>query len=168
MKRTALGAFLLAFAAVALATAPSAHAHTGLVSSDPASGTVLSSAPAQVVLVFDEDLLEAAVTISDAAGTVVSSPNSAVAVATVTVPWPDGLPDGSYAVNYRVVSEDGHPVDGSIALAFGSGATLDPAVVPAADDGAPALPLVAVGVGLAIGITIGGVFVVRRRARPAP
>ena len=164
MMRTALGAFLLAFA-FALTAAPAALAHTELVSSDPADGTVLATAPSGVVLTFDEDVLEAAVTISDARSSVVSSPNPVVAGSIVTVPWPSGLPDGSYAVNFRVVSMDGHPVDGQIALAFGAGVTLDPAVRPDAADGGSALPFVAIGLGLAVGAGIGAFYAARRRAR---
>jgi copper transport protein len=166
MKRAALGAFLLTIA-VALTAAPAALAHTELVSSDPADGTVLATAPTSVVLTFDEDVLEAAVTISDASTSVVSSPNGTVAGSTVTVPWPDGLPDGSYAVNFRVVSMDGHPVAGQIALAFGAGATLDPAVRPDAAATGSALPFVAIGLGLAVGAGIGVFYAVRRRAHHA-
>jgi methionine-rich copper-binding protein CopC len=167
VKRAALGTLVLTLVTLLVALAPAAQAHTGLVSSDPADGAVLASAPANVVLVFDEAMLEAAVTISDADGTVVSSPNSTVADATVTVPWPGGLPDGSYAVNYRVVSTDGHPVDGAIALAFGVGVTLDPAVRPVQEDDGSSLPLLAIGAGFAIGAGIALFYAARRRSRPA-
>lgn len=168
MKRTTLGAYLLAFAVVGLSAAPAAVAHTELVSSDPADGEVLEMAPSSVLLTFDEDVLKAAVTISDAAGSVVSSPNGAVANSTVTVPWPAGLADGSYAVNYRIVSTDGHPVDGVIALAFGAGVTLDPAVRPARDGSGSVLPTLAIGLGLAVGAGIGVFYAVRRRVPSAP
>ena len=39
------------------------------------------------------------------------------------------LPNGAYHVRWRVVSEDGHPVDGSYAFAIGTGVSLDTSMI---------------------------------------
>ncbi len=106
-------------AAVALAlvlltaAAPAASAHDQLISTDPQDGAVLDTAPASVGLTFSEDVLDISTTV------VVAGPDGSVPVTaavdgtTVTATLPDGLPDGAYTVTWRVVSSDGHPVQGS-------------------------------------------------------
>jgi methionine-rich copper-binding protein CopC len=96
-----------------LATALAASAHTALKSMTPASGSTATTAPKQVVLTFTERVGTsfAAVTVTDARGATVTDGRPTVSGATVTQPL-RALRDGSYAVTYRVVSEDGHPVSG--------------------------------------------------------
>ncbi|MGH3902850.1 MAG: copper resistance CopC family protein [Pseudonocardiaceae bacterium] len=102
-------------AILAAAGAGPAIAHNELVRTTPAAGAVLDQPPAAVVLEFSEDIdprfAEAAVT--DAAGTIVSS--EALRVDGSRLVQPVSLPRaGAYTVGYRVVSTDGHPVDGSV------------------------------------------------------
>ncbi|HEY7720899.1 MAG TPA: copper resistance CopC family protein [Pedococcus sp.] len=96
-----------------LATALAASAHTELRSMAPASGSTATTAPTQVVLTFSEPVSTrfAAVTVTDGTGATVTDGRPTVSGATVTQPL-RALRDGSYAVTYRVVSEDGHPVSG--------------------------------------------------------
>lgn len=104
-------------AALALAlltvVAPAAAAHDQLISTDPPDGAVLDTAPASVGLTFSEDVLDISTTV------VVAGPNGSVPTTpsvdgtTVTATLPGELPDGAYTVTWRVVSNDGHPVQGS-------------------------------------------------------
>ena len=104
-------------AALALAlltvVAPAAQAHDQLISTDPPDGAVLDTAPASVGLTFSEDVLDISTTV------VVAGPDGSVPTTasvdgtTVTAPLPADLPDGAYTVTWRVVSSDGHPVQGS-------------------------------------------------------
>jgi copper transport protein len=111
---------------VTLATAPSALAHATLVASDPVDGSRLKTAPSAVSVTFDE-----AVTVNsagylrvvDQVGRRVDTgrvahPNGAK----VSVTLKSGLGDGTYTASYRIVSDDGHPVAGSIRFVVGNGA----------------------------------------------
>jgi methionine-rich copper-binding protein CopC len=93
-----------------------AHAHSQLLSSSPADGATLVEPPARVVLTFNEALIPDvdSVSINDGLGNVVSSQSIEPDGAVLSVPWPAGLPAGTYQVAYRVVSGDGHPVVGAI------------------------------------------------------
>lgn len=102
--------------AVCLATA--AHAHAVLIGAEPADGSVLAEAPKMVVLRFNEPVAPSAVSLLDAAG----RPRDVAARAvdeSVMVTVPAGLPRGTQVVSYRVVSQDGHPVAGSLLFSIG-------------------------------------------------
>lgn len=117
---TAAGACLLTI----LATVAPAAAHTSLVGSDPADGSVLARSPGQVTLTFDEpvSLPARSVRVFDADGTPVVAPPSA-RDAVITVDLPDQLEDGTYAVAWKVISADGHPVAGSLTFSVGRPST---------------------------------------------
>ncbi len=91
-----------------------AHAH--LVSSTPGDGSTVEAAPARIVLRFDEAVqassAQVAVTAPD--GSAVSTGAAEVLDAVVSADV-DALPAaGDYTVGWRIVSADGHPVDGQI------------------------------------------------------
>jgi methionine-rich copper-binding protein CopC len=127
---------LAAVLALALAALPAA-AHNGLLSSNPSAGQRVSRAPAEVVLTFDE----AAVTMGTRV--VVTGPTGPVqqgpprtADSTVTQPLRAGAPAGSYTVDWRTTSADGHPISGTFTFTaagagVGSGAPTEPAPSPA-------------------------------------
>ncbi|MBW8487540.1 copper resistance CopC/CopD family protein, partial [Actinomadura parmotrematis] len=126
-------AVAVAVLALLLALARPAGAHALLVSSDPAYGAALASAPARVTLRFSEavHLSRDSVTVRDAAGTLVSQGAAAHAGRddTAAVALRGGLPHGTYIVTWRLVSADTHPVGGS--LEFGIGGPPDPGAAPA-------------------------------------
>jgi hypothetical protein len=101
------------------AIAPSAHAHSELVSSDPADGAALDAPPASVSFTFNEDLLPDFVRLiaTNPAGVTGDLPISAVEGPTVTAAWP-AAEGGEWTVNYRVVSQDGHPIEGGITFSY--------------------------------------------------
>lgn len=122
-----------------------AAAHNTLTSSDPSDGTSVATAPQAVTLTFDLPVQQIAAT------------------TTVTVTGPDGTrwergpakaagnevrtgldslgPAGRYVVAYRVLSEDGHPVSGTVEFELtepGSAPAQSSPSQPASSQAAPA------------------------------
>lgn len=112
---------LVLTALLVLGISSPASAHDSLVSSSPAVGEQLATAPTHVELVFSDDVLPvgAAVLVVDAAGTDWVSGDVAIDRNTVTVPLPSGMPEAGYQVRWRVVSGDGHPISAIIPFAIG-------------------------------------------------
>lgn len=106
-----------------LSLAAQAAAHATLTVSDPANDVVVEQSPARVSLEFTEPVETAfgALQIYDtdkqpvASGEVTRPRPEAVAVAV-----PDALADGTYAVTWRVVSADGHPISGAFVFHVGA------------------------------------------------
>ena len=158
-----------------------ASGHTQLVSSDPVDGSVLSTPLTQVVLTFNEALLKEAVAVAivNGAGEAVSGAVATAVGAIVTIPWPADLPADNYSVSYRIVSDDGHPITGSIGFSYTS-ASNSPSVAPPEatpevspdvkpevsppSEPAPGFPIGLVGLILALAATI-TVIILARRAR---
>lgn len=105
---------LLAALTGLLLLVPPAAAHDQLVAADPAPDAVLTQAPSVLTLEFSAALLDlsATVEVTGPAGPVATEP-PVVADRTVTTTLVGALPDGAYAVAWRVVSSDGHPVEGA-------------------------------------------------------
>lgn len=134
--RVIRGALLGLLAAVtgtllALGGASPALAHADLLSSSPEDGAVLSTAPSEVELVFNEpvQLVEGATRLFPGDGTP-RELDARVVDTAVVIELPVGLIDGSYALSYRVVSADGHPVGGAITFQLGSRQASGPAATP--------------------------------------
>lgn len=115
-------ALLAVLLVVGLATASAAGAHATLLESVPANGATLDRTPERVALTFNE-----AVEAQFGAFRVVDAQGDRVDDDTIVRPTKQrlavglrpGLPDGSYAATYRVVSADGHPIVGGISFAIG-------------------------------------------------
>lgn len=94
-------------------------AHADLESSSPAADELVTTWPQEVVLQFNEELITAEqqqvnfVSVTDVAGVQIDLMDSAVSGNLVTVSLPDATVSGSYFVNYRVVSADGHVIEDS-------------------------------------------------------
>jgi hypothetical protein len=122
-----------------------AQAHAELESSDPADGATLASAPATITFTFGEEILPEgnAVTLTDvAAASRLEVGPVEVEGDTVTVAWPTSSPAGEFRAAYRVVSADGHPIDGTITFvvqeAVGAGGVASPATSAGPDASASA------------------------------
>jgi len=113
-------ALLAILLGVSLAIPVTAHAHSELASSVPENGAVLDAAPPEVILTFNEDLLPDFVSVvaSGPQGDIGELPITAVEGPTATIAWPGQAPAGEWTVSYRVVSQDGHPVEGSVSFAY--------------------------------------------------
>ena len=100
-------------AAIAVVPAIPAFAHSELLESTPAAGSQLSEPPPQVQLVFGENVQQqgGAIVVQADDGSRVDQPNTFATEANVaTVQLNKNAPTGTYTVNYRVVSADGHVV----------------------------------------------------------
>ena len=109
------GALLLA---ALLALPAPAQAHDTLLSSDPEDGASLETSPEEITLTYSADILEVSplVRISDENGDELAEivPTVEGPVATATLEEP--LPAGTHTVQWRVVSSDGHPIEGTFTL----------------------------------------------------
>lgn len=122
MRRFAL--VLLGLLGGALLFAVPASAHAEFTGSTPRDGARLASAPATVTVRFDDVVDPSFIHVTGPSGTradtgPVTHPNGDKNA--VTVALRRGLPDGTYLVEYRIVADDGHPVDGEIRFVVGSG-----------------------------------------------
>lgn len=119
-RRILLSLLLAVIGVLGLSAVTPASAHTGLLSSDPRDGAQLAAPPAQVSFVFDEELLPdfANFSVTSAAGDPISIVGIRIDGAAAVLPWPSDAPGGTYTVAYRVVSQDGHPVSGSITFGY--------------------------------------------------
>ncbi len=170
--------FVFVFGVIAmLMSVGMASGHSQLVSSDPVDGSVLSTPPTQVVLTFNEALLKEAVdvAIANGAGEAVSGAVATAVGAIVTIPWTADLPPDNYSVSYRIVSDDGHPITGSIGFAYTSASSSPSVITPEAtpevmpeasptSEPAPGFPIGLVALILALAATI-TVIILARRAR---
>jgi copper resistance protein C len=128
-----------------LVGAAPALAHTRLQSSDPADGTSTATGPQRVSLVFNEPMQAgfATVTLIGPDGTAYQSGEVTADGGTVSVGLAPLGPAGRYEIGYRVVSEDGHPVTGSVGFTLtapgpAAAAPVAAAPVPAAPAATPA------------------------------
>lgn len=109
---TALGVMLL-FAA------PEASAHTKLKESTPASDEVLQTPPSEIKLIFSgklEDALHTMELASEGGEAIPFDPPALDETRKILTAALPELPNGKYTVSYRVISADGHPIEGSFAF----------------------------------------------------
>jgi copper transport protein len=106
--------------ALVLGAVGSAAAHASLVRAEPADGALLPSPPQRFTLTFNEP-------VSPLVLQLVRSDGSAIALArfmlrdkTLDIEAPAAVGSGTHVLTWRVVSEDGHPVGGSIVFSIGA------------------------------------------------
>lgn len=121
--------------AALLALASPAQAHDSLLSSDPADGATLETSPEEIAFTFSADVLDVSplVRITDESGTEIAEivPTIDGPVATATLPEP--LPAGTHTIQWRVVSSDGHPIEGTQTLTIEQDAEQDAGAEDAAE-----------------------------------
>ena len=119
--RRGLTAVILALTVLALAPSSPASAHAELVASTPSNGARLDKPPTRVTMTFTEtvNLIDGGIRLVNSLGDPVSSPAPTVDGHTVNWPMPSGLRNGKYLVSWRVVSADGHPVQGAFSFGIG-------------------------------------------------
>lgn len=187
-------------AALALAlgtvTATPALAHARLLSSTPGKGASAESVT-EVKLVFSDKISLAKVVVTDAQKKTYQSGEAERSGTTVTQKLAGPLPAGTYTVAYRVVGEDGHPIEDA-GLTFtatggeaavpapsagavgaeeqtGDAATADEQPLKAdqvaaeedSGSGAVLWVLIIVGLGIGIGVGLGIVYRAKRRHQAA-
>ena len=123
----------LAAIGLALGAGP-AFAHTRLESSDPADGATLDAAPTAISLTFNEAIPAefAQITILGPDGTNYPAGQVTANDTTVATTLAALGPAGRYEVGYRVVSDDGHPITGSLSFTLSAAAVPTTAAAPTA------------------------------------
>ena len=177
---------------------PPARMHATLLSSEPAAKATLTASPSRIRLVFSEEIEPSLGRIRLVAPggriTTLASAGDPHDVAALIAPVTSPLEPGRYRVEWRIVSEDGHPIDGAYfftvsapvdstrppAIATPTAPTPTPEPEPAASDTAAAgstlaeVPVVPATLrGLAIGALTAfagllGFLVTRRTPAPQP
>ena len=98
-----------------------AHAHSVLESSTPAEGSVIAEPLEQVVLDFSAGIEQGSDMSMTMDGTAVDFSEVAVMEDQLIGTPAEELEDGSYVVEYDVLSQDGHPIQGSLAFELQAG-----------------------------------------------
>jgi len=153
MRTRTVSALLAALLTAALMLVPAtpAASHNSLQEATPARDARLTTSPTQVTLRFLQRLNPAftTITLRDATDRQVPASAPVVDGATGTVTIEEPLANGTYTVAYRVVSRDGHPVQGSYRFTVA-----DPAAPPAAAP-SPATPSPAASADVSAGAAAG-------------
>ena len=152
-----------------------AIAHSGVVSSNPSAGEVLTELPEEISVTLSEELLvikgKAVNTLTLTAQDATQIPLTEIRVdgnlLLASVPTGD-FPAGIYELGYRVISADGHEVSDVITFSLDAPADLPASSAPSEDvksQSEPfALPLPIV-LAIALLIVVGGFFALERRRR---
>lgn len=135
---------VLASLTLVLTTPVLGWAHASLVGSDPAAKSLLRASPSRIRLVFSE-ALEASlgrISLVGSDGVVVklAAAGDPHDVNALVAPIVRPLTSGAYRVEWRVVSADGHPVEGSYVFTVELPADSTAASVPASIVGQPVAP----------------------------
>ncbi|SFO22824.1 copper transport protein [Bradyrhizobium sp. Ghvi] len=138
-------------------TSTGASAHAALISVEPASGSILASAPKALELRFNEAVTPGAIQLIDGAGRARDDVRVTMSGESISVAVPPDLPQGTAVVSYRVISQDGHPVAGSVIFSVGAPTATQP---PGNVDGrlSALIWLSRVGLYLGLFVGVGGVF----------
>jgi methionine-rich copper-binding protein CopC len=162
------GCALAALIGAVLLASP-ASAHAVLLSTTPATSGQVASAPAAVVLNFNEQPHARYSTVHVVGPDGQRRDSGAVQVVndSVTESLGGTRPAGKYVVDWRVISSDGHPVAGQLsftATAAGSALPARQAEAPAAKSSSNSTALVVVIVAVVVIALIGLFFLLRRRS----
>jgi copper transport protein len=162
---------VVAAMAITLDPAQQAAAHASLLSTLPADGVTIPTAPKTFELEFNEPVSPLVMRLIRPNGQAAALTNVKAEDRTVTIAAPEMTEAGSYVLSWRVVSADGHPVGGVVSFAVGYPSS---SVVAPTAEGATAVhaAIWAAQFVLAIGlfIGVGGAFFVAWLAgkRPVP
>jgi copper transport protein len=136
-----------------------AMAHASLTGAVPQDGTVLQAVPETFSLSFSEPVSPLVLSLVKPDGSSVTLPDFALRDKTLTIEAPAALGAGTHVLSWRVVSEDGHPVSGSILFSIGAAGGAQPAVADAVDlQVRGAIWLAKLGLYAGFFFGIGGVF----------
>lgn len=111
---------LLGLAVASLATAGQALAHAALTKAVPTDGAVIAAAPAEFSLSFSEPVSPLVLKLIAPDGTAHPLTRFTLSDRTLSIAPPTDLGHGTHVLSWRVVSEDGHPVGGSVVFSIGT------------------------------------------------
>jgi methionine-rich copper-binding protein CopC len=139
-RLTSLAAALLLGAGTIIGASP-AFGHASQVDSSPTADEVLSPAPSEVTITFDSALLDmgAALVVRDKGGSSIVTGDAVIDDRVLSVAVDPSAPAGVYEVAYRVVSVDGHTVEGAFTYSVeGAAGAAEPS--PGTGPSAPPTP----------------------------
>lgn len=155
----------------AIGGAGAAAAHATRIATDPVENAELAQAPTQVSATFSEAMQPqfAAMTVVGPDGNLWSTGEPHVNGAVVSVGVRPLGPSGTYTVNYRATSADGHVVSGSWSFRLTVAGTGTPGPSVTATETPPqepqdAIPMWPFYVGAVLIVGAGALWAVRRRA----
>ena len=102
-----------------LVMAAAACAHASLNTTEPRDGSVVSTAPRVITLTFSEPVSPTSLKLTRPDRSTVVLKNVVLKDRTIEITPPGDLSGGSYLLSWRVVSEDGHPIGGSVVFSIG-------------------------------------------------
>jgi methionine-rich copper-binding protein CopC len=121
---------VLGLAVLILGSGP-ASAHASLVGTDPKDGSSLATAPSTITLTFDENIGNPAyIAVTAPNGSKVDVSDVRAVDNTITGTVADVDQKGRYTAAYRVVSADGHPVEGTFHYSVTTGRTVTQVETP--------------------------------------
>ena len=102
-----------------------ASAHAYIIKSTPSENEILDESPGKVSIEFDETIQPNfnSIEVFDSAGKRVDQKHGRIDAknhAIIESSLKKSLPDGTYSIRWRVVSSDGHPVQGTIPFQIGN------------------------------------------------
>jgi copper resistance protein C len=103
--------------------ADQANAHARLMKSDPSADALLSSSPRIITLWFNEapEAAFSSIQLFDEKGAAVTSEKlTRTAPNGLEISIPSTLPPGEYEVRYRILSVDGHHINGKFGFRVGT------------------------------------------------
>jgi methionine-rich copper-binding protein CopC len=166
----------LATAAFLMVPATAAQAHDVLEATDPANGSSVRTVPAHIGLTFNHTpiAIGPVVRVEDSTGTDQADGPVVIVDNHVTQAVKTDAPNGKYTVIWRVVSSDGHPIEGTFTFTAGAAnptAAAAPSTSPAtAGTGAglqtELITAGAAAVVLVIAFVVAGIFIKRRLRGP--
>ena len=118
-----------------------ASAHTKLISASPAVGAQVDSWPDQLTLEFEEVLINLDgektnfVVVNNAVGDQISEPDEVISGNSISITLSPNEVKGPILVYYRVVSADGHPIEGEYKFTYGVGEVTAQGVEPEDEGG---------------------------------
>lgn len=111
-----------------LMQAGAAWAHASLNATDPADGAVVETAPQLYSLTFSEPVSPLSLRLVKPDGSSIPLDRFVVSSNVVEIEAPGELGRGTHVLSWRVVSEDGHPVGGSVVFSIGEASAQAPMV----------------------------------------
>ncbi|WP_319774233.1 CopD family protein [Breoghania sp.] len=100
--------------------AQQAHAHAALTSTEPADAAILKTAPKRFLLQFNEPVAPLVLRLVAPNGAATELERSTLRDTTLDIEAPANLAEGTHVLSWRVVSQDGHPIGGSLIFSIGT------------------------------------------------
>ncbi len=119
---TLLAAVLMGVLAVFAFPAGSASAHAAIEKTNPVQGSIVQTAPKEIVVTFSEHVqaVNSRIQVIDPDGKKINNGTPRVSGDDLHIPVRTDGPRGTYLVSFRVISADSHPVGGSFIYSVGA------------------------------------------------